>query len=228
MKNSCQIFESVSCVLGQRTVLNNLSLSIDQGDFIVLVGKNGSGKSTFLKLCQEILHPTSGRIYRDNRYAHRVAACTQSPLDQLCPSMTIKEHVRLYYPSLSFEEVKAELASFHPNLSIHCDIPVGRFSGGEQQALVLALILFARPQLLLLDEHTSALDPAAVSVMMEMTARNIERYGVTCVMTTHDLDIALGYGNRLLALQDGRLMHDFNREDKALLTDQQLMALCYA
>jgi putative tryptophan/tyrosine transport system ATP-binding protein len=227
MRQACRVFESVSCVLGQRTVLTDLSVSINKGDFIVLVGKNGSGKSTFLKLCQETLAPTSGIIHYHDRRQGQVAACTQSPLEQLCPSMTIKEHVTLYHPKMAFDEVKEELASFHPHLSTHTDTPVGHFSGGEQQALVLALILLSRPQLLLLDEHTSALDPGATELIMEITQRNIQRYGVTCVMTTHHMDVALQYGNRLLALQDGRITHDYNQEEKLLLCAQQLMELCY-
>ena len=116
-----------------------------------------------------------------------------------------------------------QLERVNPNLIAKLHLPVNRLSGGEKQALALAFIFLNPPTLLLLDEHTSALDPKTSTHLMKLTNQFIKEQGMTCLMTTHDLDIALEYGNRLLILHDGKVANVVKKKKKRELTKQQLL-----
>ena len=219
--------KGVSVTLGGRLIMQELNLSINRGDFVMVVGSNGSGKSTLLKLVQQQVFPSSGQLDIDSMLQGHIAYCSQSPMDQLCESMTVKEHLQLYYPQLDFDRAKDHLADCHPTLGEQVSIPVGEFSGGEKQALVLGLIMLARPRLLLLDEHTSALDPKTASTIMALTERFVRDFQVTCVMTTHNIEDALRYGSRLVAIKDGCVHCDYKDSHKLQLTREDLLSACY-
>ncbi|EKD70374.1 MAG: hypothetical protein ACD_46C00549G0001 [uncultured bacterium] len=198
-------------------IISDLNFSINSGDFIVLLGSNGSGKSTLLKLISRQIYPTSGHIYLKNRllttYSQKklsttLSVLTQTISDSLFMSLTIYENYLLRKNQRSFltssKNEKKFLANylqdFNENLITKLDCIVDQLSGGEKQALALALCLLNPPSILLLDEHTSALDPKTSVQIMQLTKNMAEKYGMTCIMTTHDLSQAKQYATKILAL----------------------------
>lgn len=216
--------------------LTQVNYTVNTGDFVILLGSNGSGKSTLLKLIQGQLSPDTGQIKFDaqEKQQRPIAALTQNCDDSIFPSLTIYENYLLAKHKTAFLRSKQEketlatyLSEFNPNLTAKLDIPVSRLSGGEKQALALALCLLETPALLLLDEHTSALDPKTSKQIMELTKKMIERHHITCILTTHDLDIALQYGNRILMLKEGRVHQTWDQEQKNALTKQTILQHYY-
>lgn len=228
-------------------VLNNIHYSVKAGDFIVILGSNGSGKSSLLKLIDKRYRATSGRIllnrellenYSGPEFSRSVKTLTQNCHDSLFSSLTILENYLLvkqqYEPHLFSLRQKTEreflqhyLMKFNPNLIKKLDQPVEFLSGGEKQALALALIVLYPPKILLLDEHTSALDPKSAENLMQLTQKIIAEYHITCILTTHDLSLAEQYGNRILALKNGCVHQRIEQQEKSQLTHQYLLAACY-
>lgn len=196
-----------------RAILDNVSLSINQGDFIVILGSNGSGKSSLLKTLNKTVKPQSGHIVRE---AKRIATLGQSIDHSTYASLTVAENCRMVSKK-KLPEVAVTLQRFHPDLPHKLNTPTGRLSGGQRQGLALALCLLSEPDLLLLDEHTSALDPKIAKAIMEITA-SIE--GVTIAMTTHSLDDALTHGNRLIVMRSGQIVLESKKE---AITKQDLL-----
>ncbi|MGD9153482.1 MAG: ATP-binding cassette domain-containing protein [Gammaproteobacteria bacterium] len=225
----------------EKNIINNVTFEVHQGDFIILLGSNGSGKSSLLNLISRVYLPKSGSIELFNKFLHRyshktltekVITLTQNTNDNLFMDMTIAENGILFelrnknksQHQLDFQEY---LAQFHLGLAERIDIPVNKLSGGERQILILALALRHQPDLILLDEHTSALDPKTAAMIMEKTYQEIIKRGITCIMATHNLDFALQYGNRLLAINNGKIVHMVSAQNKPNLTKQDLLADCY-
>jgi len=119
------------------------------------------------------------------------------------------------------------LARFHVGLAKRINTPVKKLSGGERQILILALCLQHHPDLILLDEHTSALDPKTSVMIMEKTYQEVTKRGITCIMATHNLDFALQYGNRLLAINNGKIIYQVSAQNKLNLTKKDLLVNCY-
>lgn len=225
-------------------IIDNVSLTLCDGDFVTLLGANGSGKSSLLKLMSRAYQRSSGDIalrgrsiddYSWRAFAHHVLTITQSTSDNLFMEMTVYENAKLYHASMKNPQVKkvvkeefaAYLLDFSSKLSDNIDTPVHQLSGGERQILVLSLCLQLNPLLLLLDEHTSALDPKTGEQIMSLTYQHARARGLTCVMTTHNLQHAVQYGNRLVAMYQGKIRHCFDQQQKTLLTHQELLTLCY-
>lgn len=229
-------------------IINNMSFEVNSDDFIVLLGSNGSGKSTLIKLMNRSYKLRSGEIdflgqslsdYSNKELASSLMTITQNARDNLFLDMTIAENAILYelrYQSLNVrvghsrqmqQELQEYLAQFSHKLVHRLNTKVGLLSGGEQQILILALCLRYPPKLLLLDEHTSALDPKTAESMMEKTYQATRERGVTCVMTTHNLSFAMRYGNRLIALEEGKINFVLNEEEKAHITREKLLRECY-
>ncbi len=229
------------CLSDGRSIIDDVSFSIQAGDFLVVLGANGSGKSTLFKLVHRAIKATAGDVLYKQRTIHSItmknymqdiAMLSQSPMDHLCGSMTIAEHVKLYLSKVKhdFHSVKATkeyLAGFNEKFSKKYESPIIFLSGGEKQALALALVLMRKPSLLLLDEHTSALDPKTSQQIMQLTAEAIDRFKVTCMMTTHELSQAVEYGNRLIAMKDGRIAHTYYQQEKQNLSAKTLLDVCY-
>lgn len=227
-----------------RTILYKMNYTVNAGDFIVILGSNGSGKSTLLKLLDQRYRPSYGRIalagkdlqqYNISTLSKKVVTLSQNTQDSLFCSLTVLENCLLAVDrgesSISIgnkEKYFSEyLAQFNPNLARHLYNLAGQLSGGEQQALALGLACLAKPNLLLLDEHTSALDPHAADRLMQLTSQMVKQYGITCILTTHNLELAAQYGNRLLAIQHGKIICDFNEKQKATLSVEELKQKCY-
>jgi putative ABC transport system ATP-binding protein len=206
-----------------RSILTGIDLTITAGDFVIVVGSNGSGKSTLLKLLDGSIQPTGGAM---NVSAPVVRLC-QDLEGATFGALTVYENLSLASRKQLHRKDAAEmLEGFHPQLPDRLDLPVEQLSGGQRQALALALCLVQPCGLLLLDEHTSALDPAARDSLMELTAKCASEGRVQAVvMVTHDLGLAHGYGNRLLQLREGRIAVDCDSRAKASLSLPQLAEL---
>jgi putative ABC transport system ATP-binding protein len=230
------------------TLINDVSFEIAAHDFVVLLGSNGSGKSTIIKMLNRQYVPTSGTILLDNQniekishqqFSEDVITLTQFVRDSLFFDLTIAENAILieesYYKNHKqrfnkkrfLTDLKEYLTSFNIKLATSLDTPLFNLSGGEQQILAFALYLRHQPKLLLLDEHTSALDPKTGQAIMDFTAKIIREKKLTCVMTTHNLDYALHYGNRLLALNNGQIVFSSADEEKQKITKETLLEKCY-
>jgi len=249
VNNSLIDMRNVSLEFAQteKSILKDISYKIYAKDFIIIVGSNGSGKSSLLKIINKTFKMSSGTILLDgksiNDYLQKtinrmVKTITQNCHESLFMSLSILENYILikqqYEPNLFSMSYKAErdflseyLLSFNAKLSLKLNQSVEQLSGGEKQALVLALTMLYPPRILLLDEHTSALDPKAADKLMRLTKQLVEQHNITCLLTTHDLLDAKHYGNRILALRNGVIHHTIEQEVKMTLTQQALLSACY-
>jgi len=230
---------------GKRNIIDNLSLTINHGDFIVLLGGNGSGKSSLLKLINHTYKATSGEVILDHKPIHtysqktlrkKLITLTQFTNDSLFLELTLEENALLIENALHDDIVDKNIflkslptyfSSFHPTLAQALKTPMKRLSGGEQQIAAFALYLRHQPDILLLDEHTSALDPKKSDHVMAFTAQLIKEKNITCLMITHSLHHAISYGNRLIAIREGQCVFDANTENKAALSFNDLLTYCY-
>jgi putative ABC transport system ATP-binding protein len=223
-----------------KKIINNFSYVISKGDFIVLLGSNGSGKSSLIKLLNKTYLPTKGNILFGhtpiNEISHKkfsasVITLTQFVRDSLFMELTIQENAELiqqaYRIKRQEENLKNYLAAFNKNLTKALHTPVNQLSGGEQQILAFALYLQHQPELLLLDEHTSALDPKTAKEIMKLTAHMIKEKKITAIMATHNLEFAEQYGNKIVAIKEGKIFLDSDHSSKDQLTHQALLEACY-
>lgn len=231
--------------MGEKTIIQDFSANIYPGDFIVLLGGNGSGKSSLLKLINRTYHHSSGTIlladkpieqYKNTELRHKLITLTQFTTDSIFADLTLEENAlliesALYQNDLNQKTFLAELptylTTFHPTLYKSLKTQMKNLSGGEQQIAIFALYLRHQPDVLLLDEHTSALDPKKADYVMAFTQKMITEKKITCLMTTHALMYALKYGNRVMAIREGELIFDANAEKKAALTIEDLHQYCY-
>ena len=217
--------------------LKGINYYVQEGDFIILLGSNGSGKSTLLKMLYRQHYPDEGQInlfnkplpsHHLNYFSHHVAVLTQHCAESLFTSLTIYENFQLVSKTkFRIRFLRHYLQEYNPQLSKKLHLPVEQLSGGEKQALALALCLLHPPSILLLDEHTSALDPRTSHQLMQLTHRMVQKHGITCILTTHNLDIAVNYGNRILVLRDGEIYMRYERDKKNELTKEILAARCF-
>lgn len=237
---------------GWRQLFDGFQLTCPTGQFVVVIGSNGSGKSTLLNLIAGTLRAGGGSLeldgrdlvgWPDYRRARVIGRVMQNPLDGTAPSLTIAENLRLaecrrrsvfgrrglfggLHPSRSDRRrYAALLEELGLPLADRLDTLVGQLSGGQRQTISLVMATLGQPQLLLLDEHTAALDPRAEATVMELTERLVRRLGTTTLMVTHSLDQALRYGDRLVMLQDGRLIGDWSAAERQQFTPASLRAL---
>lgn len=237
---------------GWRQLFDGFQLACPTGQFVVVIGSNGSGKSTLLNLIAGTLRAGGGSValdgrdlvgWPDYRRARVIGRVMQNPLDGTAPSLTIAENLRLaecrrrsvfgrrgllggLHPSRSDRRrYAALLEELGLPLADRLDTLVGQLSGGQRQTISLVMATLGQPQLLLLDEHTAALDPRAEATVMELTERLVRRLGTTTLMVTHSLDQALRYGDRLVMLQDGRLIGDWSAAERQQFTPDSLRAL---
>lgn len=228
--------------VSQMGVFEDFSFSIGEGEFLSVVGSNGSGKTTMLNLISGSLPVDGGRIllrdqditnipeYRRARFIGRVF---QDPARGTCPSLTILENLSLadnkgygygLGPGVSrrrLDYYRSQLELLHLGLEDKIELPVGVLSGGQRQALALLISTMTPIDLLLLDEHTAALDPKSSENVMELTDRIVREKGITAVMVTHNLRFAVEYGSRLVMMDRGRCVIDSgpDRKDQYLMED---------
>lgn len=230
----------------ENKILGKLSLKIKPGDFICLLGGNGAGKSTLLNVLAGAIQPTSGKILHAGKDISKesevkrsgyIARVFQDPKLGTAPRMTVAENLLLaakrgQKQGLKLRRLKENIPAFkealekvNPDLAGKLDLPVDQLSGGQRQALSFVMATYNKPELLLLDEHTAALDPRSSRKLMEATDEQIRAKKITAVMITHHMEDALKYGNRLLVLDHGQISHDYQGQAKQDLTLQDLAAL---
>ncbi len=227
-------------------LFSNLNLDINKGDFISVIGSNGSGKTTLLNIIAGTLKPDSGVIYFDEenvtdapeyKRASKIARVFQDPKMGTCSSMTVAENMTLARNKgkkygLKWGIKKSYLNEFADQLKVldmgledKLHVLCGQLSGGQRQALALLMSTMTKPDLLLLDEHTAALDPRTSETIMKLTKKVIEEQHITALMITHNLAYAIQYGNRLMMLHDGHNLLDIKGQQKEELTIARLVEL---
>lgn len=227
----------------EKHVLRNLSLTINKGDFITIIGSNGAGKSTLFNVISGTYDVTDGKILYKNRNitkmkeyikAHFIGRIFQNPLLGTSGDMALEDNMILCrskgfkLPVISLnKKVRKEFAEHVSRLNMGLEDRladnVGLFSGGQRQALTLLMTAMSHPELVLLDEHTAALDPDNSNRVMELTLKLREEYGLTMMMITHNMQHAIKYGNRLIMMDNGEIILDISEEEKKNLTVEALM-----
>lgn len=232
--------QQVFLKIGQQTILSDIDLTVAEAQIVMCLGSNGSGKSSLLKLIDRRYPLQKGkcslasiplRRYSAKHLARLIITLTQNPLDSLFTQLTVEENAKLasYRATgrLKKETLLEHLHAFNPKLVGHIGTLTGHLSGGEQQALALALACLAKPKLLLLDEHTSALDPHTADHLMRLTTQTVKAHGITCLISTHHVEHALHYGDRVIALKHGRIVQDYDQAAKAQLSVADVRRACY-
>ncbi|HZK18747.1 MAG TPA: ATP-binding cassette domain-containing protein [Clostridia bacterium] len=224
--------------------LNLITLHIKPGDFITIIGSNGAGKSTLLKIIAGVEAVDTGTIYLDGKNvtdkpeykrATHIGRIDQDPMASTASDMTIEENLAMAYTrgirrGLHRAVTKNRIAHFKKvltevglGLEKRLDVPVGTLSGGQRQALALVMATIAEPKLLVLDEHTAALDPKIARQVMSITDHVIKTRKLTTLMVTHNMEQAIKYGNRLIMMHRGRIILDIGEAEKSKLTVPQLI-----
>lgn len=233
--------------VNEKNVLRDFDLQLDKGDFVTILGTNGAGKSTLFNVIAGSFLPDSGKIYLDGqditglpdyRRSKDIGRLFQDPLRGTAPHMTIEENLALAYLRASHtkspfsvvgkkdrEEFRGRLSELGLGLEDRMGQPVGLLSGGQRQALTLLMATLVTPKILLLDEHTAALDPGTAQVVLELTKKIVAENDITCLMITHNLVSSLELGNRTLMMQDGRVAVDLKGKERDGMTADDLLQL---
>lgn len=225
--------------------LKDINLTVKRGEFITLVGGNGAGKSTLLNAISGYFFPDAGSItvngkditlLKEEKRAPYISRVFQDPKMGTAPRMSVQENLSLAYRrgqkrTLKFGSSKEEkdvfkeqLASLGLGLENRMTADIGLLSGGQRQSISLLMATLKRPDILLLDEHTAALDPKTAQLVLELTNQKVQEMGLTSIMITHNLQDAIKYGNRMLVLHHGQIVKDYNTAEKEALTTEQLFA----
>lgn len=228
----------------ERVALDDLSLTLDPGDFTVVIGSNGAGKSTMLNVIAGSIRPDRGTVSLDgvdvtampvHRRANFIGRVFQDPMVGTAPALTIEENLalaamrgrgrgfRLALDTGKRRRFAEQLEPFGLGLESRMGAAAGLLSGGQRQVLALLMASFNRPRILLLDEHTAALDPGTAALVMNATRRIVAEAGLTVLMITHNMKQAIDFGNRLLAMDAGRVKLDIAGDAKAALTVADLV-----
>lgn len=245
--------QNIDMIFGEETadrnhVLKNINLTIKPGDFITVVGSNGAGKSTLYNVIAGTLKPTKGEIFltRDNgvpknitkdkeyKRAYYIGRIFQDPLLGTAGKMSIADNMLICskkgWKGLKIslnkklrEEFKERLKILGMGLENRINENVEKLSGGQRQALTLLMAVMSKPSLLLLDEHTAALDPGNAEAVMKLTKQFAKDYNLTVMMITHNMNHALEYGNRLLMMDSGEIIMDISGKEKENLTMDDLI-----
>ncbi|MEN0663811.1 ABC transporter ATP-binding protein [Caldifermentibacillus hisashii] len=242
LKNIKKIFNEGT--LDEKIALDHINLSLEKGDFVTIIGSNGAGKSTLMNIISGVLSPDLGNVvihgkdvtnipeYKRSKLIGRVF---QDPMAGTAPSMTIEENLALAYSrnkkrtlGLGVTKKRREffresLASLNLGLEARLNAKIGLLSGGERQAISLLMATFTEPDILLLDEHTAALDPNRAQLITELTKQIVKKYGLTTLMVTHNMQQALDLGNRLIMMDNGQIILDINEAKKNQLTIDDLL-----
>ena len=231
--------------VNEKVALDGVNLHLAPGDFVTILGSNGAGKSTLFGAIAGSFLPDQGTVvldgaditklpdYKRSKYIGRLF---QDPLKGTAPNMTIEENLALAYLRASGQhspfsmisardrrEFRDRLAQLELGLENRMDHPVGLLSGGQRQALTLLMATLVTPKLLLLDEHTAALDPATAEKVLKLTRSIVEENHITCMMITHNIPSALNLGNRTLMMNNGQIVMELSGPERAQTTPEDLL-----
>ena len=230
--------------INEKKALLDLSLTLKDGDFVTVIGGNGAGKSTLLNAVAGVWPVDCGSILLDgeditalpeHKRAKYIGRVFQDPMMGTAPNMQMEENLALALRrgqrrGLRWGVTKAERQEYREKLKTlglgledRMTVKVGLLSGGQRQALTLLMASLRKPKLLLLDEHTAALDPATAAKVLELSDQIVAENGLTALMITHNMSDAIKHGNRLIMMDQGRIILDIEGEDKKHLTKQQLI-----
>ena len=242
IENVCKTFNAGT--VNEKKALRNLNLHLKPGEFVTVIGGNGAGKSTMLNATAGVFGVDSGKIIIDGvdvthlpeyKRAKYIGRVFQDPMMGTAANMWIEENLALAARrgkprTLRSGITKAERESYREQLKIldlgleeRLTAKVGLLSGGQRQALTLLMATLQKPKLLLLDEHTAALDPKTAAKVLEATQKIVEKDNLTTLMITHNMRDAITYGDRLIMMNEGRIAVDVSGEEKKNLTVQQLL-----
>ena len=232
--------------VNEKVALNNLNLELKPGDFVTVIGGNGAGKSTMLNAVAGVFGVDQGQILIDGvnvthlpeyKRAKFIGRVFQDPMMGTAATMQIEENLALAarrgktrtlrsgITRQEREEYREKLKILELGLEDRMTVKVGLLSGGQRQALTLLMATMQKPKLLLLDEHTAALDPKTATKVLEATQKIVEQSNLTTLMITHNMRDAIAYGNRLIMMYDGHVVVDVSGEEKKNLTVEQLLNL---
>lgn len=242
LRNVTKVFNPGT--VNEKVALNNFSLTLEDGDFVTVIGGNGAGKSTMMNAIAGVWLVDEGQIIIDgedvtklpeHKRAKYLGRVFQDPMTGTAATMNIEENLALAkrrgksrtlksgITKKEREEYKELLKILDLGLEERMTSKVGLLSGGQRQALTLLMATLQKPKLLLLDEHTAALDPKTAAKVLDTTELIVNRDKLTTMMITHNMKDAIAHGNRLIMLMDGRIILDIKGEEKSKLTVEQLL-----
>jgi len=233
--------------VNENTALKKINLTVKEGDFITIVGSNGAGKSTLFNTISGSFSPTNGQIFFNNenvtrmpeyRRAEFIGRIFQDPLLGTASNMSLEDNMmicnkkgfkglRVSLNSRMRERFRNELKLLQMGLEDRMEHNLQLFSGGQRQALTLLMTVLSNPSLILLDEHTAALDPKNAAMVLELTDRFIRERKLTAMMITHNMSQAIKFGNRILMMHKGEIILDISGEEKKSLTVEGLVKKFY-
>lgn len=232
--------------VNEKLAMDDMSFTLKQGDFVTIIGSNGAGKSTLFNLISGYLLSDAGKIVLDGKditfipeykRAKYIGRLFQDPLKGTAPSMTIEENLAVSYSrnghkgfSLGIKRkdkdlFRESLAQLGLGLEDRMKTKVGLLSGGQRQAVTLLMSTIVAPKILLLDEHTAALDPATAEKVLEITKAIVKEQGITTMMITHNIQSALALGNRTMMMDSGKIILDIEGAERAKLSVADLLNL---
>lgn len=242
LKNVTKTFNPKT--VNEKKALDRFNLYLDQGEFLTVIGSNGAGKSTVMNAIAGMFLIDSGRILldgeditfkKDYRRAQSIGRLFQDPLAGTAPGMTIEENLSLAYMRTAAHTspfgltakdrryLRERLATLDLGLEDRLSSPVGLLSGGQRQALTLLMATLVTPKLLLLDEHTAALDPATAEKVLQLTRGIVAENRITCMMITHNMRSSLALGSRTIMMDAGKIILDITGEERKNMTVNGLL-----
>ena len=242
LKNIHKIFNEGT--VDEKIALGHINLQLNKGDFVTIIGSNGAGKSTLMNIISGVLIPDEGTVeidgtvvnfLKEHQRAPLIGRVFQDPMAGTAPSMTIEENLAMAYSRSHSrtlrrgvtkerrEQFREHLNSLHLGLENRLSAKVGLLSGGERQALSLLMATFTQPKVLLLDEHTAALDPSRAALITNLTKEIVEKSHLTTLMVTHNMQQAIDLGNRLIMMDKGTIILEVGPEQKKTLTIERLL-----
>ncbi len=245
LENITQVFNRGT--VNENTALRNISLRVNEGDFITIVGSNGAGKSTLFNSIGGSFFPTQGDLFFNDtkitrmpeyQRAKYIGRIFQNPLLGTASNMSLEDNMvicskkgmkglKITLNSRTRDLFREELKVLDMGLENRLDDNLGLFSGGQRQALTLLMTVLSNPALILLDEHTAALDPKNAEIVLNLTDRFIRERKLTAMMVTHNMSHAIKFGNRLLMMHKGQIIFDIAGEEKKNLTVDGLVKRFY-
>lgn len=232
--------------INEKTALSNVNLEMKKGDFATIVGSNGAGKSTLFNAITGAFYTDTGAIILDGEditfkkeylRSRDIGHLFQDPLRGTAPHMSIEENMALAYLKASYNQkslfssisrkekelFREHLSQLNMGLEDRMKNPVGLLSGGQRQALTLVMATMVTPKILLLDEHTAALDPATAEKVLDLTKQIVAERNLTCLMVTHNMHQALEVGNRTLMMYNGKIILDKSGTERAAMGVEDLL-----